>query len=45
MEDLKKMYQAIEMLEQLGLSVSLEQKQALRRMENDYLEQNIIPSL
>lgn len=45
MEDLKKMYQAIEMLEQLGLPVSLEQKQALRRMENDYLEQNIIPSL
>ena len=45
MEDLKKMYQAIEMLEELGLPVSLEQQFALRRLETDYLEQNIIPSI
>ena len=45
MEDLKKMYQAIEMLEELGLPVSLEQQFALRQLENDYLEQNIIPAV
>ena len=45
MEDLKKMYQAIEMLEQLGLPVSQEQMLALRNMETAYLEQKIIPSL
>lgn len=45
MEDLQKMYQAIEMLEQLGLPVSWEQQQALRKKENEYLENNIIPSL
>lgn len=45
MEDLKKMYQAIEVLEQLGLPISQEQQFALRKMENTYLEENIIPSL
>ena len=45
MEDLKKMYQAIQMLEELGLPVSLEQQFAVRQLENDYLEQNIIPAV
>lgn len=45
MEELSKMYQAIEMLEQLGLPISQEQLLALRNMENTYLEKKIIPTL
>lgn len=45
MEDLRKAYEAIEMLEKLGLPVSKEQKDAVARMERNYLKQEVMPLL
>lgn len=43
MKKLKKAYEAIEMLNKLGLPVSKEQKDALAKMENSYLKREVIP--
>lgn len=43
MEKLDKAYEAIEMLESLGLPVSIEQLHAVSQMEKDYLRDEIIP--
>ncbi len=43
MEKLDKAYEAIEMLEALGLPVSIEQRNAIDRMEKEYLQDEIIP--
>lgn len=43
MEKLDKAYEAIEMLETLGLPVSIEQLNAVAQMEKDYLRDEIIP--
>ncbi len=45
MDNLKKAYEAIELLKKLGLPVSKEQKDALARMEELYLKRDIIPKL
>ena len=42
MEKLDKAYDAIEMLESLGLPVSIEQLHAVSQMEKDYLRDEII---
>lgn len=43
MDELKKAYEAIKMLENLGLPVSKEQKDAVAQMEKDYLKMEIMP--
>lgn len=43
MEKLNKAYEAVEMLEALGLPVSQEQLNAVAQMERDYLRDEIIP--
>ncbi|MBR1880595.1 MAG: hypothetical protein IJ804_07605 [Prevotella sp.] len=43
MDKLNKLYEAVEMLEALGLPVSIEQRNAIDRMEKDYLQEEIIP--
>lgn len=43
MKKLKKAYEAIEMLNKLGLPVSKEQKDALATMEKKYLQREVIP--
>lgn len=43
MEELLKMYAAIEQLEQLGLPMSAEQRQRVAEMENLYVENCLIP--
>ena len=43
MEKLDKAYEAVEMLEALGLPVSIEQRTAIDRMEKEYLQEEIIP--
>lgn len=43
MEKLDKAYEVIEMLEALGLPVSIEQRNAIDRMEREYLQDEIIP--
>lgn len=43
MEKLDKTYEAVELLEQLGLPVSNEQRVAIAQMEKDYLRDEIIP--
>lgn len=45
MEELKKAYEAIKMLENLGLPVSKEQKDAVAQMEKEYVKTDIIPKL
>ena len=45
MDKLNKLYEAVEMLEALGLPVSIEQRNAIDRMEKDYLQEEIIPLL
>ena len=45
MDKLDKTYEAVEMLEALGLPVSIEQRNAIDRMEKDYLQEEIIPLL
>lgn len=45
MDKLDKAYEAIEMLETLGLPVSAEQLNAVAQMEKDYLQDEIIPLL
>lgn len=45
MDKLDKMYEAIEMLEALGMPVSGEQLRAVTEMEKEYLESEIIPFL
>ena len=43
MDKLTKLYEAVEMLEALGLPVSIEQRNAIDKMEKDYLQDEIIP--
>ncbi len=43
MADLKKAYEAINMLKSIGMQPSTEQLRAIRQMENDYLQEVIIP--
>ena len=43
MDKLDKLYEAVEMLETLGLPVSIEQRNAIDKMEKDYLQDEIIP--
>lgn len=43
MEKLNKLYEAVDMLEALGLPVSSEQRIAIAQMEKDYLRDDIIP--
>lgn len=43
MEKLDKTYEAVSMLETLGLPVSIEQLNAIAQMEKDYLRDEIIP--
>ena len=43
MDKLNKLYEAVEMLEALGLPVSIEQRNAIDKMEKDYLQNEIIP--
>ena len=43
MNKLEKMYEAIEMLEALGMPVSGEQIRSVRDMEHEYLTEEIIP--
>ena len=45
MDKLDKTYEAVAMLETLGLPVSIEQRNAIDRMEKDYLQEEIIPLL
>ena len=45
MEQLEKLYQAVKMFEELGLPISLEQKIELAKLENEYIEKQIIPLL
>ena len=45
MEKLNKAYEAVEMLEALGLPVSSEQLNAIAQMEKEYLRDEIIPLL
>lgn len=45
MDNLKKAYEAIELLKKLGLPVSKEQKDALARMEELYIKRDIIPKM
>ncbi|MBR6979824.1 MAG: hypothetical protein IKH88_08320 [Prevotella sp.] len=45
MEELEKAYQALEVLENLGLPVSNMQMLAIARMEEDYLEKKVYPVL
>ena len=45
MEQLKKAYEAIEMLNALGLPVSDEQLQGVAKLEKEYLQKEIIPLL
>ncbi len=45
MEQLKKAYEAIEMLQALELPVSEEQLRAIAKLEKDYLQEEIIPLL
>ena len=43
MEKLNKAYEAIELLNNLGLPVSSEQQKAIQELEKDYLRQEVIP--
>ena len=43
MDKLTKLYEAVEMLEALGLPVSIEQRNAIAQMEKSYLREEIIP--
>lgn len=43
MEKLDKTYEAIEMLQNLGIPVSSEQYDTLRQLENEYLRDEVIP--
>ncbi len=43
MDKLNKLYEAVEMLEALGLPVSNEQWNAIDQMEKEYLREEIIP--
>lgn len=43
MEKLKKAYEALEMLETLGLQVSDEQRRQVRNLEHEYVETEVIP--
>lgn len=43
MEKLKKAYEAVDLLEALGLPVSAEQLNAIARMETEYLNEEVIP--
>ena len=43
MDKLSKLYEAVEMLEALGLPVSGEQRSAIEQMEKEYLQDEIIP--
>lgn len=45
MEQLKKAYEAIEMLQALELPVSDEQLRAIAKLEKEYLQDEIIPLL
>lgn len=45
MEELKKAYEAINMLENLGLPVSKEQKEAVLKMERTFLKEKILPRI
>ena len=45
MEQLKKAYEAIEMLKALDLPISDEQLQGVSRLEKEYLREEIIPLL
>ena len=43
MDKLNKLYEAVEMLEALGLPVSIDQQNAIDQMEKEYLQDEIIP--
>ncbi len=43
MADLKKAYEAIKLLESIGIQPSKEQKRAIREMEENYLKEEVIP--
>ena len=45
MTELEKAYQAIEMLNTLGLPVSQEQRRAIARMEDEYIDNKVIPQI
>lgn len=43
MEKLNKAYEAIELLEGLGLPISIDQQKAIVDLEREYLENEILP--
>lgn len=45
MEELEKAYQAMEMLNTLGLPVSQEQRRAIARMEEEFIENKVVPRI
>lgn len=45
MQKLEQAYEAVKMLEELGLPIGQEQLEALNRLETDYLNETVIPKL